>query len=84
MKRAFLNLRTFGFVVVAASAMLVYACGGDEESSEETTEETTEESTEETTEETEEHGCEPGACEEGQCNGGTCDGAGEEETSTEE
>ena len=37
MKKTFLNLRTFGFVAVAAASMLVYSCGGEEEGGEEET-----------------------------------------------
>lgn len=73
MKKTFLNVRKMGFVLVAATSMLAFSCGGGEE---ETTEgETTEgETTEEVTEEVTEEACEEGACEEGQCDGGTCEG----------
>ena len=89
MKKTFLNLRKMGFVLVAATSMLAFSCGGGEEGETtegegETTEETTDETTDETTEESCEEACEgadadttagEGACEEGACEEGACEGA---------
>jgi basic membrane protein A len=78
MKKTFLNLRKMGFVLVAASAMLAFSCGGEaaDDAAETATEaveeatEATEEAVEEATEAVEEAACEEGACEEGACDGG--------------
>ena len=88
MKKTFLNLRKMGFVLVAASAMVAFSCGGDT-SEEEATEavedlmENLEESMDEAMEEMEEaveemeeatDSLSEGACEEGACEEGACEG----------
>lgn len=76
MKKTFLNLRKIGFVMVAATSMVAFSCGGGEEEAtdEATTEETTTEET--TTEEVVvEETCDA-ACDGADTTGGeaTCDG----------
>jgi uncharacterized low-complexity protein len=78
MKKSFLNLRKLGLVVVAASAMAMYSCGG-EESHEEGSENAPEEVVEEVIVPADEMKCEAGKCEgqdatEESCGDGKCDG----------
>ncbi len=71
MKKTFLNLRKMGFVLVAATSMLAFSCGGGEE--EATDEgEATEEVTDEVTEECDGADME---CDGAECDGAECDGA---------
>ena len=81
MKKTFLNLRKMGFVLLAASSMLAFSCGGEEaaddaaETATEAVEDATEaveEATEDATEAVEE--AVEGACEGGACEGGACEG----------
>lgn len=76
MKKSFLNLRKLGLVVVAASTMAMYSCGGGEEHSEDAATEAVE-NPEEVVEE--DMKCEAGKCEgqdaaEESCGEGKCDG----------
>jgi len=80
MKKSFLNLRKLGLVVVAASTMAMYSCGGEEHAEEEATEavENPEEVVVEEVVE-EDMKCEAGKCEgqdaaEKSCGEGKCDG----------
>lgn len=81
MKKSFLNLRKLGLVVVAASTMAMYSCGGGEEHSEDAATEAVENPEEVVEEEVveEEMKCEAGKCEgqdatEESCGEGKCDG----------
>lgn len=76
MKKTFLNLRQMGFVLVAATSMLAFSCGGGEDDAETTEADATEETTE-TTEES----CDEDACEDDMCDGDSCEGDSTDEAS---
>ncbi len=80
MKKTFLNLRKMGFVLVAATSMLAFSCGGEEvaedatEAIENLGDELNSALDEAMDTDTDDASCEDGACEDGACDGGDTTG----------